>query len=141
MKPVKKQLHLLLSMLSRDIAPIYMQNMSTEAWRAFQVHEARDFVARLIDEMDERTRRNKLNPSEKMLLRQKELKERAEQRKIAKKRILAVRYRNSVCSGCYYNRYNFESGGSIREAPTSGDGCFHLESIKHGQCKIWHRGY
>lgn len=54
----------------------------------------------------------------------------------AKLRKLAQKYRSTVCAGCRYNRYNFESEGDGTDAPTSGEGCFHLERIKRDFCPL-----
>ncbi len=49
--------------------------------------------------------------------------------------------RNRVCRGCHYNRYNYESAGDRMNAPTTGDGCWHLHMIKRGKCPMWHESY
>lgn len=52
------------------------------------------------------------------------------------KNLNALKERNrSVCSGCYNNRYNYQSGGDAQNAPTSGAGCWHLDKIARGQCR------
>ena len=57
---------------------------------------------------------------------------------IVKKRQLVFRdrYRETVCLGCRNNRYNFPSGGDGVNAPTSGEGCWHLDGIKRGKCAL-----
>lgn len=54
-----------------------------------------------------------------------------EQRKRRNKR---NQYRNTVCVGCRHSRYNFESDGDGWNAPTTGEGCYHLAEVKRGKC-------
>lgn len=51
------------------------------------------------------------------------------------KRVL--RYRTTVCAHCYNNRYNYQSEGDLHNAPTSGDGCFHIGDIRNNHCSIY----
>lgn len=49
---------------------------------------------------------------------------------------LRDKYRSSVCSGCRNNYYNYQHAGNGIDAPTTGDGCFHLDRVTRGKCPL-----
>ena len=56
--------------------------------------------------------------------------------------VLRDKYRQTVCVGCYDERYNQKSDGPPPDAPTDGSGCWNLASIRKikGQyvCSLYH---
>ncbi len=62
-----------------------------------------------------------------------------DERERAKSRKRAMKYRETVCRGCRNNRYNYESAGDGWDAPTTGDGCWFLDEIERGKCRMWSR--
>ena len=57
----------------------------------------------------------------------------SEKRKLEK---LRDKYRSTICAGCRNNRYNYKSDGNGIDAPTTGEGCWSLTSIKRGKCPL-----
>lgn len=47
---------------------------------------------------------------------------------------LAAQHRGRTCAGCRNNRYNFKVDGDGWNAPTDGDGCWHLVDIRRNKC-------
>jgi hypothetical protein len=104
--------------LLRTGTPPTSYNMTIDQWNAYKCERAASKIDILI------TRH------------QNAIKGTRAEREKQKKARMRDRYRSTVCIGCHNNRYNYQSNGDIRNAPTTGDGCWHLDSIKRGICKL-----
>lgn len=126
---LKNRLQEILTELQTPEPTPQWSNVSKEYWPVHQVGFAEERLRPIVQELELKEKRRKMTAEARMKLRVAE-----------KKRALAKQYRNSVCSGCYYNRYNFESGGDGWNAPTTGEGCYNLVLIKRGRCPGYHHG-
>lgn len=124
MPTLKRMLSDIRDLLRTDLAPDTLGYTESE-WAQVKMDRASGLLDSIVQDLQAKEDRRKLSSEEKLKLR------------LAKKQ-LALRntHRGTTCVGCPDNRYNFQSGGSTWEAPTTGEGCYHLKGINRGVCPL-----
>lgn len=124
MPSLKRMLSDIRDLLRTDLAPDAL-GYTEEEWAQHKIDRVSGLLDSIVQDLQAKEDRRKLSSEEKLRLRLAEKQQR-----------LRDKHRGTTCVGCPDNRYNYESGGSTWEAPTTGEGCYHLVQIKRGVCPL-----